>query len=169
MTTLTIRTATREDRHTRWQITHEAWKVAYAHIYTPQEIEDVFDDLLFQRQSWGRNRGELLGHLVAERDGRVIGFVGMALCMHGRGQPQHGEITALYVLPDEQGRGAGRLLWQSGLEALRARDCTAAWVWTLQRASAVDFYRRMGATATAHGVYTIGNHEEPAIGFLIPL
>jgi GNAT superfamily N-acetyltransferase len=164
-----IRPATREDRHARWQITHDTWQAAYGHIYQADEIEAVFDDLIYQQQSWGRHRGQLLGHLVAERDGALVGFVGMALLLPREDKRLFGEITALYVLPREQGRGTGRRLWEAGLDVLRAHDCEAAWVWTLARALAVDFYRYMGAKQAARGIYTIGGHDEPAIGFLIRL
>jgi GNAT superfamily N-acetyltransferase len=70
-------------------------------------------DVLAEPQvgAW-RSRLAAGGFLVAERDRRVVGF--------GRADEETGEVAFLYVDPDEQGRGTGRLLLDAVLERLRA-------------------------------------------------
>jgi GNAT superfamily N-acetyltransferase len=52
------------------------------------------------------------GFLLAERAGRVVGFA--------RADGVTGEVAFLYIDPDEQGRGTGRLLLDAVLDRLGA-------------------------------------------------
>jgi ribosomal protein S18 acetylase RimI-like enzyme len=81
--------------------------------------------------------------LVAEIDGAVIGF-----CLGGRSRttdPFRGEVYAIYVLPEHQGRGAGRALLEAGAKELVGRGHSAMIVWVLrENAPSRRFYERMG-------------------------
>lgn len=58
------------------------------------------------------------GFLVAEEEGKIVGFV--AACRHwwDRERGQIGEIHELVVLPERQGRGIGRRLLEEALHFL---------------------------------------------------
>ncbi len=163
-----IRWTQREDeRDARHRITHRAWQAAYGHIYTPAEIEAFFAGRLAQTASWTANRVAPLGTLVAARghDGSLVGLASLAAL---RGD--EGELGALYVLPDDQGAGVGRALWDASLAALRERGLAAMQVWVLDRASqAIRFYEARGCALFASGTYGVGGHVEPVRGYRIGL
>jgi GNAT superfamily N-acetyltransferase len=46
---------------------------------------------------------------VAERDGRLVGFVALA------GEPPHGTLDDLFVEPEHIGTGVGRALWEHAI------------------------------------------------------
>jgi GNAT superfamily N-acetyltransferase len=161
--------ATTQDRPSRWAVTHAAWKEAYREIYRPEEIDGVFDGSLPQHASWtGRRRADL-GHIVAESGERIVGHVGTALVHTPARAPVSGEVTALYLLPDWQGFGLGRLLWEQALKRLQEYDCVQAMVWTINRAPAFGFYQHVGALQAEQGWYDVGDHREEATCFVLPL
>ena len=70
---------------------------------------------------------------VAEEDGRVVGFLAIA--------PEERRLDQLFVLPEMQGRGIGRALFN--LAAAKMRD--GFWLSTqLNNHRARDFYTRRG-------------------------
>ncbi|KXK17768.1 MAG: putative acetyltransferase [Chloroflexi bacterium OLB15] len=103
-----------------------------------------------------------LGHLVAEADGKIIGHSGMALL----DQPREGEVTALYVLPEYYGQGIGRTLWDAAVAKLREYGCEVFWVWTIERAPAVAFYKHLGGQVVEKGWYQTGSRSETALAFI---
>ncbi|MEP6693407.1 MAG: GNAT family N-acetyltransferase [Chloroflexota bacterium] len=82
--------------------------------------------------------------LVAEDDGAVVGF-----CIGGRSRTPDdrytGEVYAIYVLPQQQGRGIGRALLQVAAKELVDRGCSSMLIWVLrENAPSRRFYERMG-------------------------
>ncbi len=157
-----LRPALHQDRRARWNVTYAAWRSAYVNIYTPEEIEEVFNGTAIQSGSWVSRRKKDLGHLVAETDGKIIGHSGMALL----DQPREGEVTALYVLPEYYGQGIGRTLWDAAVAKLREYGCEVFWVWTIERAPAVAFYKHLGGQVVEKGWYQTGSRSETALAFI---
>lgn len=82
--------------------------------------------------------------LVQADGGRPIGFVSFGPARTGSA-PSTGEIFALYVLPQHQRGGGGRLLMAAGLDALRAAGFDRAVLWVLDgNARARRFYEDGG-------------------------
>lgn len=138
------------------------WKAAYPHIYTPAEIDGLFSAKLHQRTTWSGRRCESLGRFVAVVDSCIVGVVSMARLKDG-----DGEITQLYVDPAYHGCGVGYDLWQYALQQLQSAGCARVWVWVLERAQAVQFYERQCAVYTESGSYCVGDHIEPARGYIV--
>lgn len=146
------------------QVNRLAWERAYQHIYTRDEIQGLFEDELDQHGTWVDRRLERISTLVAEINGEIVGFCGVALLREG-----DGEIVTLYIHPAHQGKGIGTGLWHAGLGALRDAGAQKAWVWVLAQAEAVPFYEHKGCVLTETGTYTIGDHEEKTHGYTLAL
>lgn len=68
---------------------------------------------------------------VAEVDGRVVGFVGVAASRDPDDDPAKvGQVTAIYVDPCCWRQGVGRSLLDAALQALSARGFESASAWT---------------------------------------
>ncbi|GAA1958598.1 GNAT family N-acetyltransferase [Amycolatopsis minnesotensis] len=85
--------------------------------------------------------------LVAEDGGAAQGF---AFLQRDGGR---GEIFAIHVHPDTQGRGVGRLLMRHALDVLGRWGCDRAVLWVLAgNHGAQRFYGRLGWTPVPGGV-----------------
>lgn len=80
--------------------------------------------------------------LVAELDGQIVGFG----CWSA-----DGEISALYILREYQGRGIGRQLMAALLAQLAAHPVVHLWV-LHGNDNAIGFYERMGFRLTGESV-----------------
>jgi GNAT superfamily N-acetyltransferase len=91
---------------------------------------------------------------VLERDGRVLGFHGLA------GEPPRGRLAWLFLEPDAIGQGLGRLLWNDAIE--RARVAGLRELEIESDRFAEPFYLAMGAVR-------IGSAPSPVDGAELPL
>lgn len=107
MHTTSIRPATPTDIPAIRQIALDTWPAAYGQILSPEQLAYMlartYDTAALAQQM------TTLGHafLLAESESQVWGFI--AYETGYQGQPST-RIHKLYVLPDTQGRGIGRLL-----------------------------------------------------------
>ena len=83
------------------------------------------------------------GIAVAEREGRIVGFVS---ARESRDEPPvtDGEIQAIYLLKDHHGRGVGRALFEEGLSILNSLGMKSASLWVLAGNRTEGFYKHMG-------------------------
>ncbi|MEU9403235.1 GNAT family N-acetyltransferase [Streptomyces sp. SID4985] len=88
--------------------------------------------------------------LVAEEDGEVIGTAQVSVA-HESTEPGQGYVN-VYVRPDRTGRGAGRLLLETGEAHLASVGATTAYSWVLDTPGNRAFAERRGYTEgrTAH-------------------
>jgi ribosomal protein S18 acetylase RimI-like enzyme len=122
------------------------WRAAYRDLLPAAYLDTMSDirhaamwaDVLDQTDRIGVT-------LIAEAE--KAGIVGFADCSRERGiqAGDRGEITALYVLPEWQGRGIGRALVRAAARALAAGGMTQLAIWVLQEnARARAFYAHIG-------------------------
>jgi ribosomal protein S18 acetylase RimI-like enzyme len=146
-------------------VVRRAWFGAYAGIFSRGEMDAVFAGRIDQDAPWGTRRRWPLPTLVGEVDGYVVGMASRALLSDG-----DGELVGFYVLPEFQGRGVGRALWDTTLEELRGHGCARMWVWALERATqSVEWYRRHGCVEMERGEFSLGRHSEPSLGLVVNL
>jgi len=105
-----------------------AWRAG--HPYAPRDI----DGATLRRETLGETI------LVAEEDGAAVGFVALYL-------PDR-FVHHLYVDPDAQGRGVGRILLE---EAVRLAGGAASLKCQTRNLGAIAFYRALGWTPGERG------------------
>jgi ribosomal protein S18 acetylase RimI-like enzyme len=80
---------------------------------------------------------------VAIDDGRTVGFSYVG--PEEEHTPDLGQLYAIHLLPEAQGRGIGKALMCDAIEAMRRREWSAAVLWVLEgNAHARRFYERGG-------------------------
>jgi ribosomal protein S18 acetylase RimI-like enzyme len=82
---------------------------------------------------------------VAEESGQVVGF--------GDLDPASGEVTAIYVLPEAQGRGIGGALLAEAEN--RARRAGLREIRLVSSVNAVGFYERHGFVSSGRSLHTL--------------
>ena len=160
-----IRHAIPLDRSYILHVNRQAWEHCYTHIFSQQEIAGLFGNVLHQHGSWVYRRNERISTLIAEVNSKVVGFIGMASLLN---EPA-GEVTTFYVLPEYQGRGIGKRLWQAAIRRFKNDNFRGVWVWVLEKADAKKFYEARGCVAQKKGTYSVGDHKENAVGYYLAL
>lgn len=98
------------------EINRKAFEHAYSGICGREETEGMFASQLPRWSSWLKDRAETLGTLVAELGDEPVGIAGLVLLKDG-----DGELAALYVLPEHQGRGVGLGPWEASVAEFKGR------------------------------------------------
>ncbi len=135
----------------------DSWRAAYSGILAEEFLQALSVER--QGQMWARiladpERGFMY---VAEEEGEIVGFV------HGmnerEGDPAYtGEVTAIYLLKQFQGRGLGRRLMQAAARELRRRGHASLLLWVLKdNAPARRFYETLGGQYLREKPIEIGN------------
>ncbi len=136
---VTVRLAREGDAEAIAGVHVETWRDAYAGLL-PQE---VLDGLSRRRQMrrWRRairNPEAELGQVFVAVTNGIAGF--------GSACPGTGEITTLYVRPDAQRQGVGRMLFRRMAEFLEGPVS----LWVLDGNPAAGFYERLGGRPDLH-------------------
>lgn len=134
-----IRTAEPVDADEIGIVHCRTWQTAYRGM-----IADSFLDALNPKKSAERFRQEQCQNmLVAEENGRIVGFTKYSPCRDKDLSAEFGEVDALYVLPEKQGGGFGRKLMSQAMEELRRQGFQKAMLWVVAaNQHAIQFYEK---------------------------
>jgi ribosomal protein S18 acetylase RimI-like enzyme len=153
-TGMIVRDATVDDATAMTEAHVRAWQVAYRGIMPDRYLDDLSkhmaDRVANHRVQIASPDDPRQIRLVAEHDGRVIGFfiAGPSrdddTATDGTGDGT-GEVWAVYIHPDSWRLGAGSALMTEGLERLKAAGFTEATLWVFEgNGRARGFYERHG-------------------------
>ena len=128
-----IREMRPEDADAKGYVHHRSWIETYTGL-----MEDPF----IRRQSLQRCQDAARrwpeNTLVAELDGKIVGF-----CCYCKGDDHSGEIRAIYLLKEAQGKGLGSMLMDAGMAQLGGCDPIILWV-LKGNDQAIGFYTHYG-------------------------
>ena len=147
---ITIRAATGADASAIAAVHVASWRETYAGLMPETMLKGL--SVSDRTARWARILGQAErlegpGVLVAEHGGDLVGFAssGSQRDPNLIARDFTGEITAIYVLQDMQGRGAGRRLMAAIVEGLQRGGYDAASLWVLrENLRALRFYERLG-------------------------
>jgi GNAT superfamily N-acetyltransferase len=135
-----------------------AWRDAYAGILPDAMLvgmSDVRHAAAWQQELAMRDRHSET--LVAEDDDGALGLVTVGPARRiSRSQIEGGEIYRLYVAPERQGEGAGRLLLMASFDWLISRDVDTVIVWVLAENPSRFFYEAMGGMRLGEKTDNVG-------------
>jgi ribosomal protein S18 acetylase RimI-like enzyme len=153
MTTMTIREAGPEDAAGIARVHVESWRTTYPGIM-PQEHLDALS-YVDRERTWaarltGDSPAKTLVYVAQTDGGEIVGFV--AGGAERAGDPDfQGEISALYLLHSEQGRGLGRRLVQTFARRLSQEGHRTLLVWVNAQNPARRFYEALGGALARTG------------------
>jgi len=140
-----VRAATDEDAPAVARVHVDSWRAAYAGLI-PQAVLDGLS--VERREAFWRSIAEAPGEhrlLVAEDDGRVVGFASTGPARDDDLPPASGELTAIYVEPAAWGKGHGARLFRRAVADLRKRSLDPLVLWVLtENKRGRGFYEAMG-------------------------
>jgi ribosomal protein S18 acetylase RimI-like enzyme len=163
MDDITIREARSGDARHIARLDVETWRAAYAGILaTPFLV-----GLSAQRRELGWSavieREPRDVRVAVAADGAILGF---GSCGRNRGDAEFaGEVFTLYVAPDWQNQGIGRLLLLALFERLVAQGCRSAIIWVLRENPGRFFYQRLCGRVVRHKMFAVGGKKIDAAGY----
>ncbi len=139
----------------RWATVSDARPIAAVHIsswhaaYRGLMPDEILDGLTIEGrkrdwQGWLGEGGDRVHTLVAERDEEIEAFCTLEMPSSEPDEPDTvAGIPAIYAHPDAFGRGAGTLLLDAAIGAMRERGYTESVLWMLEgNRRAEAFYER---------------------------
>ena len=125
----------------------ETWRTTYAGILPPAMLIGM--DERRRTGAWRRTlAGDPGDTIVGVEEGQVIGF-GSCGRQRAADLPYTGEVFTLYISPDYQGLGSGRLLLRALFERLVKCGHQSSLLWVLQGNPSRFFYERLGGRFVA--------------------
>jgi GNAT superfamily N-acetyltransferase len=167
-----IRPATIDDARAIAEVHVASWRATYRGLLPDAYLDRLsVDEREAQRREVLRDPSGEWGTLVAEEDGRVIGFAAYGPSRDDDAPPGTGEIPAIYLAPEVVGTGVGRDLFEQVNVALRDAGFTRATLWVLEvNERARRFYERAGWSwdgSTSSHDFDCAN--EPVVRFAVDL
>jgi ribosomal protein S18 acetylase RimI-like enzyme len=163
-----VREATIEDAEAIASVHVESWRSTYDGILPASFIASLNVEERAERWKEEFVKGNF-SIFVAEDEGGVFGFVsGGELRPNKDGgliEGYDGELYAIYLLREHQGRGAGSRLAHTLEDALLSRGLRSMVVWVLKQNPAVSFYQRLGGVQIMETHIEIGGVELPEVAF----
>ena len=161
---VSIRHAKPADAEALSNVFESAWREAYRGIIPGVTLEKM---LTRRGPRWWRStvtRGRPL--VVIDLGQGIAGYISYGRC-RDRSLPAEGEIDEFYLLPEYQGLGLGRRLFQAVRNDLRDKGMNKVAVWALEdNERACAFYERMGGRSVARVEERIGGKPLAKVAYL---
>ncbi|MBV2355523.1 GNAT family N-acetyltransferase [Streptomyces sp. J2-1] len=143
------------------------WRFAYRGLMPRAFLDALEPEWHAERTRERLARGGDGVDLVAERDGRVVGWVSWGPYRDGEATTGDSELYALYAEPDCVGTGVGRTLLETVLRDWGGRGRMLLWV-VEGNTRARRFYERAGFRADgAREPYEAGGVEVPEVRYAL--
>jgi ribosomal protein S18 acetylase RimI-like enzyme len=151
-----VRPADVEDAAAIARVHIDTWRTAYRGLL-PDDFLAALDGAGYEDR-WRRTLAGGPGRVYVAEDGRqVVGFASGGPERAGE-EGFSGELYAIYVLQESQGRGHGRRLVQAVARGLRESELPNMIVWVLgDNHQARHFYERLGGAYVRSQPITIGS------------
>lgn len=142
MVNMLIRKAKLEDAKDIAKVHVDSWRTTYKGIVSDSFLESLSYE---QREKMWRSGIEANQVYIAE-DGedQIVGFATGGKERTGKYDAYQGELYAIYLLEEAQGKGIGRQLVQSVVNNLKGKQLNSMLIWVLAENPACLFYEKLG-------------------------
>lgn len=139
MSSISLRTAKREDLYLAREIAEATWPHTYGNIISPEQISFMLDEMYSEtalQKQWEQ------GHCfwMAFQGAQALGFASYGPCT----TPQHYKLHKLYVLPQAQGQQVGQRLIEQVIADLKTCNAQQLQLNVNRHNKALSFYQKMG-------------------------
>lgn len=153
MSEIIIRDATREDISTIHALAWRIFPYTYREILTPEQTEYMME-WMYSEANLATQMDQGHQYLLAYEGTEPVGYVSIE-----REEEDLFHLQKIYVLPDCQGTGIGKRLFDAAIALIKRQHPTpCAMELNVNRHNrAVGFYQRMGMHIDRSGDFDIGN------------
>lgn len=136
------------------EIAQKTWPISYEGIISPDQIRYMLD-LMYSKSKIGTAiQDPNQAFWLAEKHGETLGFCGVEI--HNP-TSEYLRIHKLYVLPDTQGLGIGKLLVEKVTEEAQSHGLHLLHLNVNKKNKAFYFYQKLGFEIDREEVIDIGN------------
>jgi GNAT superfamily N-acetyltransferase len=142
MAAMIIRKADSKDIPGIAKVHVDSWRTTYKGI-----VPNTFLDSLSyenREQIWKRGIKESHVYIAEDEDGQIVGFATGGKERTGKYEAFKGELYAIYLLEEQQGKGLGQKLFMSVVHDLKDKKLNSLLIWALEANPACRFYERLG-------------------------
>ncbi|APH05644.1 GNAT family N-acetyltransferase [Bacillus weihaiensis] len=136
-----IRSAQLKDVEAISDVHIKSWKQTYTEIVPEKYLSTL--SIEEKRQLWTRVIPNGGVYVVQDDHGDVIGFASGGKERTGTYEKYEGELYAIYLLKQYQGRGIGKKLFQVVVNDLKTKEIQSLVVWVIAENSSRLFYEKM--------------------------
>ena len=149
-----IRKAVPSDAHWIAKVHVDSWKTTYINIVP----EDFLNNLSFERRVdyWFSVIPDGGVYVAEDENNQIVGFASGGKERSGKYSNYNGEIYAIYILKEFQGRGIGKLLIEPIVKELTNQGIFTMLVLVLEDNPSRHFYEHLGAKKIDSIVVEIG-------------
>lgn len=134
------------------QLARKIWPVAYADILSQEQLEYMLTMFYSEEALISQLEKGHVFYLVQNDLGDYLGFVSYEINC----EPNKTKIHKIYVLPQTQGKGVGKLLFEKVKELALLADQKAIYLNVNKYNTAKDFYTKLGFKIVKDEVIDIG-------------
>ncbi len=150
---MTIVVATKEQLPIVRDLALQIWPITYGHILAQDQF-DYMMEMMYSLPSLEQQLAHPKPFLLVEDDGKYIGFASYEINFENTNKTK---LHKLYVLPQIQGKGIGKLLINYTKEIAQNAGNTALLLTVNRFNKAKDFYLKLGFQITEEKQFPIGN------------
>lgn len=149
-----IRQLAKEELNKVQSIAHRTWPSTFANILSPEQI-DYMLNWMYELKMLESQLEKGHTFLLAEEDKKELGFAGFE---PNYAEGQKSKLHKIYLLPEAQGKGAGKaLILEVADRARKANQKSLLLNVNKYNQKAIDFYLKMGFQEIYKEVIDIGN------------
>ena len=137
------------------ELAYAIWPSAYGEILSPEQLTYMLS--MFYSETALKQQMEEKKHvfyLVKNDAEKFVGFVAYEINC----EPHKTKIHKIYVLPETQGTGVGKLFFNLVVEKAKENNQKAVFLNVNKYNNAKQFYEKLGFTITKEEVIDIGNN-----------
>ncbi len=133
------------------ELTFKTWPQTYSSILSQEQIVYMLD-LMYSESSLKKQMEEGCRFFILYDDDKAIGF-----SSHQDMGDGVFKLHKIYLLQDQQGKGAGKFLMNAILEEIKKKDAAALQLQVNRYNKAKEFYERLGFKVLHQADFDIGN------------
>jgi ribosomal protein S18 acetylase RimI-like enzyme len=142
-----------------------SWRTTYRGIVSEDYLESL--SIVEREKRWVSILSDSHHTYVCQKeDGEIVGFVSIGKERSGK---YEGELYAIYLLENYQGKGIGKELFEIAWEELKNMGFNCMWIWVLKENPSKHFYYKYNPVLLEEEILTIGNEEHREEGLLVDL
>ncbi|MFS0782090.1 GNAT family N-acetyltransferase [Bacillus sp. 1P06AnD] len=141
----------------------QSWKETYRGLIKDEILEKL--DVKERERNWKITiENNQIVYAACDDHGQIVGFASGGKNRH-KPFPHEGELYAIYLLAEHQGKGLGKNLFLRTMEAIKNSGCQSILVWVLSENPTRFFYESFGCVKLGEAYIDRLEVEEIAYGY----